>query len=110
MDLENWRPNKEEAQLLSVQQIIDEFFIFKSNFRPSRTIELIELIKYVRDIQGYYFERRRLDRLLLLNPSVYKLIRINGRPFIKCGAIKEEDIGVRLHKTKISMAREKKNI
>lgn len=55
----DWVPDKSSAQLLRIQTTIDEYFLFKASFRPNRVVELEQLIKYIRDIQGFYFNRAR---------------------------------------------------
>ena len=103
--MENWVPNKSYAQLLKIQHIIDEYFIFKTSFRPTRTVELQELIRFVRDIQGYYFDKSRFDKLTEFNPNLYRLIRLNGVSLVKCPAFKQEQMDDRARRTKVAMIR-----
>ena len=89
-DIQQWRPDKSFAQLIKIQEIIDNYFLFNSNYRSNRIITLQKLVEYVRDVQGYYFDRSRLDKLVFLNQNLYKLLKIEQEWFIKCPVFKEE--------------------
>lgn len=59
--------------MLAIQSIIDDYFMFKSNVRDSRSARVGELVAYVRDIKGYYFNMTVLYNMMDINQELYKL-------------------------------------
>jgi hypothetical protein len=66
-----------ENSLLAIQKIIDEYFIFKGSMRGSQIAKLSDIIIYVRDINGYFFNNDVLNYILSINPKLYKIISMH---------------------------------
>jgi hypothetical protein len=66
-----------ESSLLAIQKLIDEYFIFKVSMRGRKVTKLSDIIMYVRDVNGYFFNTDVLNGIIGINPKLYKIISIN---------------------------------
>lgn len=57
--------------MLACQNLIDEYFMFRSNLRQSQVTKIDEIINYIQNIKGYYFNIGVLNRMIALNPNLY---------------------------------------
>ena len=62
--------------MLAIQKLVDEYFIFRMTMRGSQIVKLCDIVKYIRDVNGYYFNQNVLTSMLNINPKLYKLINL----------------------------------
>lgn len=70
--------------MLACQNLIDEYFMFRSNLRQSQVTKIDEIINYIQNIKGYYFNIGVLNKMIALNPSLYTKFVNDEEKYLKC--------------------------
>lgn len=80
--------------------------MFKSNMRGSDQARVVELVNYIREIKGYYFNMTVLQVILAGNPQLYQLLTLGTEKYLRCSVkLTPEVIERRVQTTKKKMYR-----
>lgn len=89
--------------MLAIQKLIDDYFMFRLSMRNNSTARVADVIKYIRDINGYFFSLEILTDMMEINPKLYKIIIMDKQKYLKCPKLTLSSIQRRLLSTKIKM-------
>jgi hypothetical protein len=73
--------------------------------RGSQVAKLSDVIMYVTDVNGYFFNADVLNCILNINPKLYKIITMHKEKYIKCRRLTERCVHKRQLSSKIKMKR-----